>query len=176
MLRDAGLYGVVLVIVVGACAPAAHAQNDDYLANLRERAEEGDANAQYDFGMRLQLGIDATRDHFWATWCGLCITALPALRQLVEDLPADRFALLAISVDEEIETVRTFLETEAMPWSNWHAGLADELFLHRDLRGYPTYVLADENGAILARTHDLDDRLEALIRATVERAGAVAGA
>ena len=109
---------------------------------------------------------------FWATWCGPCISELPALRGLVDDLPADRFALLAISVDEEVETVKAFRETEAMPWTNWHAGLADDLFLHWDLRGFPTYVLADEHGMILARTHVLDEQLEALIRSTVERAGA----
>lgn len=69
MLRQARLYGVVLVILVGTCTMAAHAQNDDHLANLRERAEQGDDNAQYDFGMRLQLGIDAAPDHrAAATW------------------------------------------------------------------------------------------------------------
>ena len=38
---------------------------------------------------------------FWATWCVPCIVALPELRALVADLPADQFALLAVSVDEE---------------------------------------------------------------------------
>ena len=109
---------------------------------------------------------------FWATWCGPCISELPALRRLVADLPADRFTLLAISVDEDVETVKAFQETEAMPWTNWHAGLADDLFLHWDLRGLPTYVLADEHGMILARTHDMDEQLEALIRSTVKRTGA----
>ena len=109
---------------------------------------------------------------FWATGCGPCISELPALRGLVTDLPADRFALLAISVDEDVETVKAFQETEALPWTNWFAGVKDDLFLLWDLRGFPTYVLADEHGMILARTHDLDEQLEALIRSTVERTGA----
>ena len=86
---------------------------------------------------------------FWATWCGPCITALPDLRALVADLPADRFALLAISVDEEAETVTEFMKQEAMPWYNWHLGLSIDLERVFDVRGFPTYLLADEYGTIL---------------------------
>ena len=49
---------------------------------------------------------------WWATWCRPCIDALSALREMVADLPADRFALLAVSVDEDPATVTAFLETE----------------------------------------------------------------
>ena len=85
---------------------------------------------------------------FWATWCGPCITVLPDLRALVADLPADRFALLAISVDEEAETVTEFMKQEAMPWYNWHLGMSSDLERVFDVRGFPTYLLAD------ARRHD----------------------
>ena len=86
---------------------------------------------------------------FWATWCGPCITVLPDLRALVADLPADRFALLAISVDEEAETVTEFMKQEAMPWYHWHLGLSIDLERVFDVRGFPTYLLADEDGTIL---------------------------
>lgn len=42
---------------------------------------------------------------FWATWCKPCVDALPELRELAAELPADRFTLLAISVDFDRETV-----------------------------------------------------------------------
>lgn len=87
---------------------------------------------------------------FWATWCVPCIDALPELRKMVADLSADRFALLAVSVDEELETVTEFMEREAMPWSNWHLGLSSDLERILDVRGFPTYLLADENGRVLS--------------------------
>ena len=87
---------------------------------------------------------------FWATWCVPCIDALPELRQMVAVLPADRFARLAVSVDEELETVTEFMERETMPWYNWHLGLSSDLERILDVRGFPTYLLADENGTILS--------------------------
>ena len=89
--------------------------------------------------------------NFWATWCAPCIAHLPKLRELVARLPADRFALIAISGDEELETVTRFIEEEPMPWTNWHAGSGSDFELLLNIRGYPTYMLVDETGKALAR-------------------------
>ncbi len=103
---------------------------------------------------------------FWATWCAPCIDALPELREMVADLPADRFALLAVSVDEELETVTAFMEREAMPWYNWHLGRSSDLERILDVRGFPTYLLADENGRVLSN----GDNWLAQLRCMAERA------
>ncbi len=104
---------------------------------------------------------------FWATWCVPCIDAFPELREMVADLPADRFALLAVSVDEELETVTEFMEREAMPWYNWHLGRSGDLERILDVRGFPTYLLADENGRVLSN----GDNSLAELRCMAERAG-----
>lgn len=104
---------------------------------------------------------------FWATWCGPCIAALPKLRDLHESLPADRFTLLAVSVDAELDTVTEFQEDEPMPWVNWHVGDKSEIVRTWDVRAFPTYVLLDENGTILARTSGWSDAVEGRVRAAV---------
>lgn len=87
---------------------------------------------------------------FWATWCVPCIVALPELRALVADLPADRFALLAVSVDEELARVTDLMESEPMPWYNWQVGRDSDIERSLAVRGFPTYVLVDEDGVILS--------------------------
>ena len=123
---------------------------------------DGDEEGLADYRGRVVL-VD-----FWATWCKPCIAALPKLRELVADLPPDRFALLSISVDEKLETVTEFLEDEPMPWANWHVGRASEVTETLDVSSYPTYVLLDEQGEILARTGGLDEEFLAMIEEAVE--------
>ncbi len=104
---------------------------------------------------------------FWATWCRPCIDVLPELRDLVSELPADRFTLLAISVDERLETVTTLIEREPMPWTNWHVGVDSDIARAWDVRGFPTYVLVDEEGLILARTSGFGPWFTEMLRAAV---------
>lgn len=104
---------------------------------------------------------------FWATWCRPCIDVLPELRELVGELPADRFTLLAISVDEQLETVTSLIEREPMPWTNWHAGIDSDIERAWDVRGFPTYVLVGEEGLILARTNHFSPWFTEMLGAAV---------
>lgn len=130
-------------------------------------------------GMRLD-GVEETLSNyrgrivlldFWATWCKPCVAALPQLRELVAKLPADRFAMIAISVDEKLGTVNRFIENEPMPWTNWHAGRGSDFGRLLRIRGYPTYLLVDEHGKILARFQGLMAPFIALIEKAVQQLG-----
>ncbi len=101
--------------------------------------------------------------------CPPCVEVLPELRELVSDLPADRFALVAISVDADRDTVLEFMQDEPMPWTNWHAALIGDLVRTFGVESHPTCLLADEDGRILARTPFMEDRLRATIRSAVKR-------
>ncbi len=138
-----------------------HATVGSVVSDLNGSRMDGVEEALSDYRGRVVL-LD-----FWATWCKPCIAALPELRRLVEELPADRFVLLAVSVDAELETAVEFMEEEPMPWVNWHAGMTSELTKVLDVSAFPTYILLDEQGRILARTSGLLDDFLALIEETV---------
>ena len=109
---------------------------------------------------------------FWATWCAPCVAALPELRDLVEELPRERFAILSISVDAERETVVDFQADQPMPWANWHVGDRSGIAKAWDVRGFPTYILVDEQGTILGRTNKLSAPFVDLARRASSRTGA----
>ena len=104
---------------------------------------------------------------FWATGCQRCAVERPALRELVAELPADRFTLLGISVDEAPQAVIDLGRDEPMPWTNWHAGPTSDLARRWYVRDLPTYVLVDREGVILARTDGLTEAFTSLIGRTV---------
>lgn len=107
---------------------------------------------------------------FWATWCRPCVKALPKLRELVARLPADRFALVAVSVDKELRTVTRFVQDEAMPWTNWHAGEGSDIAWLLQIEEFPTYVLVNEHGKIVTRFGGLGGLLAPFTTSLIERA------
>lgn len=83
----------------------------------------------------------------WATWCGPCRAMIPHEREMVERLKDKPFALISVSGDEKVETLRTFLAKEPMPWVHWFAG-RNGFLREWNIRFFPTIYVIDKSGVI----------------------------
>lgn len=85
--------------------------------------------------------------NFWATWCAPCIEEMPALIALHRELLSKGAQVVAIAVDDDIETVRNFKRQYDIPF---------ELLLDNDgkvrdayrVEGYPETFLLKKGGYI----------------------------
>ncbi len=91
---------------------------------------------------------------FWATWCGPCIAEIPQLQGVHDAFGADeRFAILSLSVDEEIGEPKKFQETRKLPWSQAFlgGGIHGPIPGTFGVRAIPAFVLVGPDGKIVAR-------------------------
>jgi len=52
--------------------------------------------------------------HFWATWCPPCISEIPTLDRLADDLQTHpEFRVVMVAVEDDVDKVRTFLGGDA---------------------------------------------------------------
>ena len=47
---------------------------------------------------------------FWATWCGPCLMAMPALQEVYDEFEGREVEILAVNLGEDSERVRRFVE------------------------------------------------------------------
>jgi thiol-disulfide isomerase/thioredoxin len=91
--------------------------------------------------------------NLWATWCGPCITELPALARLKAQMPEDRFAVVPVDVLEKLDA------TKLGEFLNMHGAEGLPVYIDRDLktqRGFvanelPLTILIDAEGHEIAR-------------------------
>jgi peroxiredoxin len=88
--------------------------------------------------------------NFWATWCGPCEEEMPSMERLHRGLAAERFSLLAVSVDDDAAAVEAFRA---------RLGLTFPILLDPDetaarlyqTTGYPESILIDAAGRVVER-------------------------
>ena len=125
----------------------------ELLPDVTAKTLEGVEQTLADFKGKVVL-IDV-----WATWCGPCIAGLPKLREVAEKFEGTNFTVLSVSADRDVQTVKDFLKEEELPWDHWHIGATSEAHLNWNIRGYPTYMLIDRDGTLLARGYSLTDEM-----------------
>ncbi len=108
---------------------------------------------------------------FWATWCGPCVAELPNVKRAYEKYHGQGFEIVGISLDENPERLKAFVEKNNMPWvqiifpdekdRGWDSPLAEKF----GVNAIPATFLVGRDGKVVA----VDVRGEA-VEAAVTRA------
>lgn len=108
---------------------------------------------------------------FWATWCGPCRAEIPNIMQNWNKYHDDGFEVIAISLDQDREALRTFLGQEQPPWTvveDKHPRNKQPMGVKYGIRGIPAFILLGRDGRVAAvncRGPRLGRELSRLLRA-----------
>jgi thiol-disulfide isomerase/thioredoxin len=103
----------------------------------------------------------------WATWCGPCRAMIPHEREMVGRLKDKPFALVSVSADDELQTLKDFLADNKMPWSHWWNGSEGGIVEDWDVKYFPTIYVLDAKGVIRhkdLRGKDLEEAVNDLLQ------------
>lgn len=89
---------------------------------------------------------------FWATWCGPCVKAMPALQELSDKYKDKGLVVLGVNRDEGGENgvrekVKGFLEDNNLTFGHIMDPSA-EIAMSYGVRGLPTTVIIDQKGVV----------------------------
>ena len=86
---------------------------------------------------------------FWASWCSPCVNALPDVQRARETFPEDKLAILGISRDQDIGSLKSFLARHDYTFTHIFDDRGEISALY-SVSAIPMNFLIDPNGTIVA--------------------------
>jgi peroxiredoxin len=104
---------------------------------------------------------------FWATWCEFCAELQPQQLELLKKHSGRPFSIVAVSGDDEADTVKQHLATHPLPWTHWFNGPDGGVLDTWNVQAFPTVYVIDAAGVIRHRNirgDELNKAVEALVK------------
>lgn len=101
---------------------------------------------------------------FWASWCGICLQAVPAIKKLTEQYNT-QFVVIGVSCDKDAEAWKKAMKKHEMPWAQYiltEQGYDDFLNKYRVGNGIPYYALLTPEGKVLKAPNSITEIEEIL--------------
>ena len=104
---------------------------------------------------------------FWATWCGPCVAELPHVIETYNKYKDKGFGVVGISLDDNIDTLKTFTQQNKMTWPQYFDGKVWENDIARrfGIKGIPATFLVGKDGKIVASNLRGNALEEAVVKA-----------
>ena len=109
---------------------------------------------------------------FWATWCGPCRAAMPALIELYDELHDEGFEVVGVSLDQDKDALLKYIEENDIEWPNiFDADDSDSdrkaLAERYSVNAIPATYLLDKEGKVVAKNlhgEKLKEKIEELLK------------
>ncbi|MGE0078255.1 MAG: TlpA family protein disulfide reductase [Bacteroidales bacterium] len=90
---------------------------------------------------------------FWSIWCPHCVEMMPAIQRIYSDYKAKGFEIIAVSIDDEIDQWKRFVDDKHFDWINTQvsAEYDNPIILKYNVDETPKMFLVDKNLKIVSR-------------------------
>lgn len=89
---------------------------------------------------------------FWASWCGICLGAMPEIKQLATEYATD-LTVVGVSIDTKDEAWKKSMTRHHEPWAQYCTtarGYKDLFVKYQVGNGVPYYLLIAPNGKVVS--------------------------
>lgn len=89
---------------------------------------------------------------FWVSWCSHCQNEAPVLNKVYDDLKSKGANVVGVSVDNDIEDAKEFVEKYSVTFPNAFAGTdtGAEVIENYGIEGVPATYIIDKDGVVKA--------------------------
>lgn len=92
--------------------------------------------------------------HYWATWCGPCVSDMATIQQLHAKYASSGFVPVGVCLDSDTKTLGAFLQKNKLSWPQLYepGALDGRLANELGILTLPTMLLIDRDGKVINRS------------------------